>query len=120
MPEIEYAGQKVKIDDEGFLLNTEDWNETVARALAQREGIEELDEHQVEIIKFMREYYKKFNAFPLLKWVCKDLHQPKDCVNEEFINPMKAWKIAGLPKPDQIGFVSVDEQKRFYTMIEPA
>jgi hypothetical protein len=41
-------------------------------------------------------------------------------VNEEFINPMKAWKIAGLPKPDLIGFVSVDEQKRFYKMIEPA
>jgi tRNA 2-thiouridine synthesizing protein E len=29
-------------------------------------------------------------------------------VNEEFINPMKAWKIAGLPKLDLVEFVAVD------------
>ena len=52
----------------------------------------------MEIVKFMHSYYKKYHAFPILSYVCKNIHQPKDCVNEKFINPEKAWKIAGLPK----------------------
>jgi len=34
---IEYEGMTVKLDDEGYLINGEDWNETVAHALAERE-----------------------------------------------------------------------------------
>ena len=30
MPEIEYAGIKISLDDEGYLLHYEDWDETVA------------------------------------------------------------------------------------------
>ena len=120
MAEIQYAGETVEIDDNGFLVDLEAWNENVARALAKREGIEELTDSQMEIVKFMRGFYKKFNAFPILQGLCKDLHRPKYCVREDFINPMKAWKIAGLPKPELIGFVSVDEQRNFYQMIEPS
>jgi len=32
----------------------------------------------------------------------------KECLNNEFVNPMIAWKIAGLPKLDGIHFVAVD------------
>jgi tRNA 2-thiouridine synthesizing protein E len=96
------------LDDDGFLANTDNWNQEIALELAKREGYDHLDEQQGEIIRFMREYYKKFNAFPMLSYVCKKIHQPSECVNEEFINPMKAWKIAGLPKLDGIQFVSVD------------
>lgn len=102
------AGKMIDLDDDGFMKDTEDWDQTVAHELARREGYESLDEQQYEIIRFMRNYFKKYNAFPMLQYVCKNLQQPKECVNEEFINPMKAWKIAGLPKPDGIQFVAVD------------
>ena len=108
MTEIECAGKKVSIDKDGFLANSDDWNEDVAQALAEREGLSTLDEHQMEVIKFMREYYKKFNAFPILNYVCKNVHLPRKCIRERFIDPMKAWKIAGLPQASHVKFESVD------------
>lgn len=108
MKEIIHPDKTVKLDDQGFLVNLEDWDEEVAQDLAYNEGIEELSPEKLEIVKFMREYYCKFKAFPILNNVCKNINQPKGCVNEEFINPQKAWKIAGLPRLDNIHFVSVD------------
>lgn len=98
---LEYAGLKIKLDDEGYLLNMNDWNDKVACALAENEGVEELTKERMDIIKFMRDYYKQFNAFPILRAVCKNVHRAKDCFSESFIDPIKAWKIAGLPKPDE-------------------
>jgi len=100
VPTIEYEGKKIEVDDEGYLVNFDDWNEKVACALADREGVSKtcpLTEDKIEILKFMREYYKKFNAFAIPRAVCKNVHQPKDCTYEEFLDPIRAWKIAGLP-----------------------
>lgn len=101
MPVIEYGGVKIKLDEEGYLVNFDDWSEKAACGLAENEGIEELSKDRLEIIKFMREYYTKFKAFPILGAVCKNVHKPGDCVNETFMDPLKAWKIAGLPKPSE-------------------
>lgn len=98
----------IKVDKDGFLLDPESWNEAVARNLAHREGVGELSDEMMEIVRFMRDYYRKFNAFPILNYVCRNIHQPRGCVSEEFMNPEKAWKIAGLPRLDNIHFVSVD------------
>ncbi len=102
MPIIEYSGMKIDVDDEGYLVNFDAWNETVACALAEREGIEELTKERLDIIRFIREYYKKYNFFPILNAICKNIHQPKKCVSEEFISPLLAWKLAGLSKPDEL------------------
>lgn len=99
MNTIEYEGLSINLDDEGYLLDNEEWNEKVASALAKREGLEELAGEQMEIIKFMRSYYEQFHHFPILNAVCKNIHQEKDCVKHKFIDPLIAWKIAGLPKP---------------------
>ena len=102
-----------EIDDEGFLADTDDWNEETARILARQEGIDDLTDEKLAIVKFLRDYYYKFESFPILNYVCKNLKQSRGCLNEEFINPMKAWKIAGLPKLDGIHFVSVDSGESF-------
>jgi tRNA 2-thiouridine synthesizing protein E len=102
MPTFEYSGIQIQVDDEGYLVNFDDWNEKVACALAEREGILNqcpLTEERMSILKFLRGYYKNFNSFPIVQAVCKNVHQPKDCLNEQFIDPIQAWKIAGLPKP---------------------
>jgi TusE/DsrC/DsvC family sulfur relay protein len=99
MPVIEYSGIKISLDDDGYLVNYEDWSEIVAKALAEREGAGELTSDRMDILKFMRSYYKEYNFFPILRFVCKNVGQPKDCVTEKFIEPVIAWKIAGLPNP---------------------
>ena len=99
MPVIEYSGIKINLDDDGYLVHYDDWNETVASALAEREGVGELTGDKMDILKFMRRYYKEHNFFPILRFVCKNVGQPRNCVIEKFMEPVIAWKIAGLPNP---------------------
>ncbi len=98
---LEYGNQKIKLDEEGYLEDFQEWNEKTACGIAEKEGIEELTNEKIEVIKFMRDYYEKFESFPVLGSVCKNVHQSKNCVNEDFVDPLKAWKIAGLPKPSE-------------------
>lgn len=100
--------EEIKVDEDGFLVHADSWNEEVARCLAEREGITELNEDRMAIIRFLREYYRKFTSFPILSYVCRHINRSKDCVAREFVDPMKAWKIAGLPKPPGVFFVSFD------------
>ncbi|SDO35781.1 TusE/DsrC/DsvC family sulfur relay protein [Desulforhopalus singaporensis] len=108
MKNLAVAGKNIKLNDDGFLIDERDWSPEVAQKLATSVGIESLDDEKMEIVIFLRNYYKKFHAFPILNYVCKHVKQPSQCLNNEFINPMNAWKIAGLPKLDGIHFVAVD------------
>lgn len=96
-----YKEIKINIDDEGYLKNFDDWNEEVAQTLAEREGLGTLTKEQLDILRFIRNYYKAYNFFPLLNAICKNVGQPKKCMAEKFIDPIVAWKVAGLPKPDE-------------------
>ncbi len=91
---------KINLDDEGYLENPDDWNEKVACAMAEREGVEELTVDRMEIIKFLRDHYKKYNFFPVLGSICRNVHQAKGCVVDKFMDPLTAWKVAGLPRPN--------------------
>ncbi len=97
MPTIKYEGLQIETDDEGYLVNFDSWNEKVARALAQQEGVKNFTSEMFDIINFFRDYYKKYKTFPILNKVCKNVHQSANCFSEQFIDPLKAWKIAGLP-----------------------
>ena len=101
MPVILHNDLKITVDEDGFLAELEDWSVTVARVLAAQEGITELAEDQLDILKFMREYYRKHKFFPIVRYVCKNVHQSRNCVTEKFIDPVTAWKIAGLPNPGE-------------------
>jgi len=102
MSTIEYDDIIINVDDEGYLLNVAEWDEKVACALTQTvEDVDECDltEDRLEILRFMRDYYMRFESFPIVRQVCKNVHQDNECLYEQFIDPLKAWKIAGLPKP---------------------
>ncbi len=101
MQVLSYADKKIAVDDDGCLIQFNDWNEEVARALAELHGIHELTEDRMEMLKFIRDYYKSYDFFPIINTICKRVREAKDCVNEKFINPLVAWKIAGLPHPDE-------------------
>lgn len=101
MADAENPAAEITDDEKGYLKDPESWDEDVARQLAKREGIDNLTDEMMEVIRFMRSFYKTYGSFPILNSVCKNVHQPKECVNEEFIDPLKAWKIAGLPYPGE-------------------
>lgn len=101
MPVIKSRGTEVKVDEEGYLLNYEDWNEQVARIMAEKEGLGELTKDKMDILEFIRRFYEEHKFFPIVRAVCKNVHQPKDCLTEKFMDPVTAWKIAGLPNPGE-------------------
>ena len=112
MATLKANNSDIHIDEDGFLSAGENWNEDVAKLLAEHEGIHQLDDEKMKIVRFMRDYYFKHHNFPILGNVCKNIgNRSKDCVVREFVNPMKAWKIAGLPKPPSIFFTSFDNKK---------
>ena len=98
---MERPGKLVPVDEEGYLIRFDDWDEDVARELARREGLGELAGDRIDSLRFIREHYRKFNFFPILGAVCKNVHKGKDCVQEDFLNPLIAWKLAGLPHPEE-------------------
>ena len=84
MPAFEYEGLKITVDEEGYLVNFDDWNEKVACALAEREGVEKtcpMNREQLEILQFIREYYKKFNSVPIVRAVCTNVPSSPRPVN---------------------------------------
>jgi TusE/DsrC/DsvC family sulfur relay protein len=101
MPVLEHKSRVIVVDNDGYLINFDAWDEVVAHELAARAEIGELTPERIAILKFIRDYYKMYNFFPIVGSICKKVQEPKDCVNEKFMNPLIAWKIAGLPHPDE-------------------
>ncbi|MDH5392621.1 MAG: TusE/DsrC/DsvC family sulfur relay protein [Gammaproteobacteria bacterium] len=90
----------------GFLVELDDWSESLAHSLAAEENIELTDEH-MNVLKYLRKYYDKngrgYNARTLLnvmefefgKWQGKKyLYElfPKGPVSQ-------GCKLAGIPLP---------------------
>jgi len=95
-------------DKDGFLLNLEDWSETVARDLATQEGVSMTDSHW-EVIYALREFYKEFDLSPAMRPLTRYLKQNLGAEKSSSIylltlfpgSPAKvAAKIAGLPRPE--------------------
>ncbi len=99
---------EVVIDREGFLKDLSDWNPEVAVALAQQESIS-LDPSHWEILNLLRVFYQRHQislaSRALVSLVRRELGADKGTsiyMMKLFQgNPAKmAYKIAGLPKPD--------------------
>ena len=59
-------------DDEGYLVQPENWTEDIARQLAAEEKIELADEHWI-VINFIRDYYEDRQTAPDVRHVMKHL-----------------------------------------------
>jgi tRNA 2-thiouridine synthesizing protein E len=95
--------ENLRLDADGYLKDPSTWTEKIACALADREGISDecpLSQERMDILKFVRDYYDRFEAFPIIRAVCKNVGQEKTCQYQQFPDPITAWKIAGLPKPN--------------------
>lgn len=104
---FEFEGRTIDTDTQGYLVNVEDWNESMAVELARQEGIELSEEHW-EVVRFVRDFYKEFNTSPAIRMLVKAMSQKygEEKGNSRYLyrlfskGPAKqATKIAGLPKP---------------------
>ena len=100
MPSREYAGQRLEVDAEGFLVNAADWTPDVAEAIAEEVGIALTPAHW-KILGFCREDAAREGQAPGLRRISKVLGVPtRDLYSFFPRGPGKlAARIAGLPKP---------------------
>jgi len=101
MATFEHGEVKVEVDEDGFLDDPAVWDETVAKALATTEGVDEMTEEHWKLVNYLRDYYQKFGIAPMIRKLCKETGFPLKKVYELFPSgPAKgACKVAGLAKP---------------------
>ncbi|WP_105254068.1 TusE/DsrC/DsvC family sulfur relay protein [Pseudoalteromonas sp. T1lg75] len=104
---IEFNGQQLETDKEGYLLDSSLWSRELAPIIAATENIELSDAHW-EVIFFVREFYEEFDTSPAIRMLVKAMAKKlgEDKGNSKYLyklfpkGPAKqATKIAGLPKP---------------------
>ena len=107
MGAFDLNGKAYETDEEGYLLNLSDWNEDIAKFLAEQEKVELTPNHW-EVINFLREYYNEYQIAPAIRVLTKAIGKKlgADKGNNKYLyelfpyGPAKqACKIAGLPKP---------------------
>ena len=95
------------VNEEGFLLDWQSWNQDVACTLAAIEGIQ-LDERHWELLHLLRDYYQAFDSSPAMRALVKYTRQRLGDDKGRSIYLLKLFpgspakigsKIAGLPKP---------------------
>ncbi|WP_372035373.1 TusE/DsrC/DsvC family sulfur relay protein [Shewanella sp. 10N.286.45.A1] len=104
---IEFNGQSIETDHQGYLKVVSDWSPELALIIAKEEQIE-LTEAHWEVINFVRNFYLEFKTSPAIRVLVKAIGQSlgADKGNSKYlytlfpVGPAKqATKIAGLPKP---------------------
>ncbi len=99
-------GKEIEVSQTGYLVNTEDWSEKVAEAIAADEGIE-LTQRHWDVINYLRgEYFDNSSNQPNNRTMVKGMGAIwSEKINSKTLfdlfpgNPSKqAGLIAGLPE----------------------
>ena len=100
-------GTEVELDDEGYLLNPDDWSPQLAELLAREEDME-LTEERLEIVHFVREHFEERECIPEMRTLLKTLRERhgKETATRKYVYNLfpygygqQACKIAGMRKP---------------------
>lgn len=92
----------VEFDNDGFMLEPALWDDAVASAIAQEEGIAEMSDDHWKIVNFIRDYWKEHDLAPPVRLVCQECGVSVRQIYKLFTSgPARgACRVAGLPKPD--------------------
>ena len=96
-----YAGKTVEVDDEGFLVNPDDWTEDIASEIASDIGLGDLTELHWKVINFMRSDFKEKGQIPTIRRIKNAGGVSIKDVYSLFPDgpAKKAAMVAGLGKP---------------------
>ena len=106
-----FKGKEIPTDERGYLLNTADWSEELAEAMAEAEGIKLTEKHW-DIINYLRdEYFNNNGNQPNTRTIIKAMSEKwgekvkqKDVYDLFPLDPSKkAGRIAGLPESKRKG-----------------
>lgn len=95
------------MDDEGYLVDPDEWNESIAIELARRENITLTDAHW-KVLRFMRDYLAEHQIIPdarfVIRHVARELgagDRARDLLFQLFPYGYvkQACKIAGMRRP---------------------
>ena len=93
------AGKEVNVSEEGYLEDMGQWNEDVAREIADEIGIELTDKH-FEVLNYLREKTEAGEALTIRKVGKSGITDIKGLYKLFPKGPLKySSKIAGIPKP---------------------
>lgn len=93
------AGQSVEVNDEGYLLNTSQWNREIATEMAKEEGIV-LTEKHFEVLEFLRDANAKGEMLTIRRVGKSGITDIKGLYELFPKGPLKlSSKFAGIPKP---------------------
>ncbi len=69
---IEFAGTRIEANEEGFVVNPDEWTRELAEYLAQKDGLT-LTERHWEIIDFLRRYFTRYQIAPMMKILAREV-----------------------------------------------
>ena len=94
--------KRIEFDKDGFMTDPGLWDESVAVAIADDEGIADVTETHWAIVSFFREYWKEHDLAPPVRLICKEVRVSVREIYKLFTSgPARgACRVAGLPKPD--------------------
>lgn len=93
------AGAQVNVSEEGYLEDMNQWNEEIAKEIANEIGIE-LTEKHFEVLNFLREKTEAGEALTIRKVGKSGITDIKGLYTLFPKGPLKfSSRIAGIPKP---------------------
>lgn len=93
------AGKTIEVDKEGYLLNFSDWNEDIAKELAQEQEIILTEKHWA-VLKYLQEQYSQEIPLSIRKIGKSGIVNIKEFYTLFPKGPLKiSSKIAGIQKP---------------------
>lgn len=92
----------IERNEEGFLVNPQDWTKDIALEISRLEGISDLTEDHWKVIDFCRENAEGSGAAPTLRQITNGAGVPTKTLFALFPKgpAKKVAKIAGLGKPE--------------------
>lgn len=88
-------------DATGFLADIGTWNETLARDIAELDGIGPLTTVHWTVIQHLRQSWLEHHTIPAVSHTCHLAGLGPQCLEELFHGPREAWRVAGLPDPGE-------------------
>lgn len=102
------AGVSIAVDEDGYLMQVQDWTPDIAHALAAQQQLT-LTEAHWEVINAIRTFYSQYQRSPTTRVLLKYLAQQLGSQKSSSIYVMQLFgggtpaksiaKLAGLPKP---------------------
>lgn len=105
--QLEINGTSIETDEQGYLVNLDDWSEELAVALAEKDDLKLSDSHW-EIINMIRNFYQENGTAPAMRALTKLAKSKlgKDKGDSKYLYSLFPYgpgkqgaRYAGLPKP---------------------